>query len=564
MSKKISSYFERKPEKDLRAKRLNFRVDSSESIGSGHVSRVTPIAFEAIERGMTVRVISRELSHESRALLTDMEVPWQILPRAELNSDLPDNDRAAQSQLMRIDAIQTRGFAEEHFQEFIIADHYGLNDYWFSEVQKSYKSAAAIVDGYGPSLSIEMKFELTIWNLRSGISLQELGAASSQLKKYSGNPYFLFSPEMKIIHPKTRAPITVGGALKVVVFLGLSHSLVSTTSVLEALLGLQPTIDLEITLVAPSQVAKEILGNFAPRGTTLEVVHSTNSREFFEICLAADFVVGSPGVSSVERTKLGIPQVLFSIADNQKTLGNQLEELGVATYAGDLRDLEVFEMEQKIKSFIEGPLIFFDSNLGPQMFDFFGPGRILQTLCPTDNPSYSIRGAIPSDGPTLFVWANDSLRRQNSREESIVLPRVHVDWIKEVLAEDSQSSIYIFLCNEQPAGQVQFHPTEVENEFEIGYSLDIAYRGQGLSRTLIRMAIFKHLKRANVSRYIATVKATNEASLKVLKSVGFSRDENSVDGFVQLIMKFPDARYFDGTRSGPVIPLETLRPPKAQ
>ena len=144
-----SSVFEvgEKTEGALRPKRLNIRVDSSSKIGSGHVARIVPLAIEAYKRGLSVRIIARELSVESQTLLLSWGIAWLILPPLT-SKNLPTEGKSQfpTSRDMVVDAIQTAQLADKEFFELLVSDHYEISDAWFLEVQKSYDVCAAMDD----------------------------------------------------------------------------------------------------------------------------------------------------------------------------------------------------------------------------------------------------------------------------------------------------------------------------------------------------------------------------------------------------------------------------------
>jgi spore coat polysaccharide biosynthesis predicted glycosyltransferase SpsG/RimJ/RimL family protein N-acetyltransferase len=520
--------------KEVRPKRLNIRVDSSLTIGSGHVSRMIPLAMEACKRGISVRVIARELSAESQALLLSKGVPWLMLPPIDfLGLPIFGKSQFRTPSVMFLDAIQTAQVADQKFYEILVSDHYEITDDWFLKVQKSYDVCAAVVDGYAPDLSLEAIFELEVWPLGGDAYFSKIETATSLPKRYWGNPYFLFNPDIQGVEPRAGLQRMGRGPLTIAVFIGLSDVETLIVKLLTALTNLQAQLDLNVRLYTHPDLARKLKGWHE---SNVEVFGNTEPAAFFQECLEADFVLGSPGVSSIERTKLGIPQLLFSVADNQLRLGERLSELGVATYAGDLRTLSPEEVESNILNFTQDSLATFDPRFGQQMFDFYGPNRILQVLVPADEMSYSVRAANPSDGPTLFLWANDIARRQNSLESGPVLPREHLRWLKEQLGTGSKASIYVFLCNQQPAGQIQFHQTEVLGEFEIGYSLDTVFRGRGLAKRAIELAILEHSVSTHVTRYVATVRATNSSSIRALISVGFGDETVLEQGLLRLVL----------------------------
>jgi RimJ/RimL family protein N-acetyltransferase len=324
--------------------------------------------------------------------------------------------------------------------------------------------------------------------------------------------------------------------LNVLLFNGLSDTAQVTEKLLNALSKLSASIKLKVKLVTTSALANTLHGrNFDP-SLKFEVMHSLRPSEFIDLCRSVDFVIGSPGVSSVERTKQGIPQLLFALADNQIDLGKKLDRIGVASFGGDARKLGLNQVVKLIEQYINHKLIDFDAALGPLLFDFGGAARVLELMAPSDITATALRPATLDDGPTLFLWSNDEITRAQSLRRAQITPLEHKNWLAEVFAINSTTSVYIFTGNEMPIGQVKFTSCTA-GEYKIGYSIDSAFRGRGLAKPALRKAIQMHSSQNHVSLYIAEVRVGNKASAKSLTSVGFIFDGHLGDGVQRMTLR---------------------------
>ena len=54
--------------------------------------------------------------------------------------------------------------------------------------------------------------------------------------------------------------------------------------------------------------------------------------------LQADLAIGAAGSASWERCCLGLPTLLFSLADNQLGIAQSIEVLGAGKYVGDINE----------------------------------------------------------------------------------------------------------------------------------------------------------------------------------------------------------------------------------
>jgi UDP-2,4-diacetamido-2,4,6-trideoxy-beta-L-altropyranose hydrolase len=66
-----------------------------------------------------------------------------------------------------------------------------------------------------------------------------------------------------------------------------------------------------------------------------------------KLMLEADFSIGAGGAASWERCSLGLPSLIFSLADNQVAIAKELSSINACTYAGnsdsiDSNDLKTY------------------------------------------------------------------------------------------------------------------------------------------------------------------------------------------------------------------------------
>lgn len=513
--------------------RLNLRADSSESIGSGHVARLVPVANHAIKRGLVVRVLSRQLTPESQALLEENGIAWTPLTannRSQGEIPLDNLD-------IKSDAAGVIRLVDEQFDELLISDSYEVSDEWFEEVRSCFSVTAAIVDGNIELKSPDFIFDLTLWPRNTGDSTDPSISPQGNARTFSGNPFFQLTAQnyvhSQMFHPKDPSK----DGLEILLFNGLGDTRVVTTRILQAITELKKTTRIKVHLVTTPSLANLLVELGFESHLNLKVMHSLKSSEFFNLCRNANLVIGSPGVSSVERAKQGIPQVLFSLADNQLELGAKLERLGVAAYGGDARTLDARQIADYLDTYITENLSMFDSELGPLLFDFNGAARILELIAPSDISSTNVREATLADGPTLFLWSNDDVTRSQSLNTAQITPLEHRQWLKTVLANDSSTSVYIFNCDGVPAGQVKFNRGESLGEYKIGYSLDPAFRSKGLAKLALAQAINAHSTQQHVDLYVAEVRSSNKASLRALESAGFAPDADLGGGVLRMILK---------------------------
>lgn len=134
-----------------------------------------------------------------------------------------------------------------------------------------------------------------------------------------------------------------------------------------------------------------------------------------------------------------------------------------------------------------------------------------------------MRRATIDDMLLYFEWVNDPDVRQNSFNQTPITLEEHKQWFQKKLSSPS-SYLFVLECQGQPAGQIRFDEVE-EGVFEIGFSIDMKYRGFGLGKHILSQSI-QELKKNIIfpCTIYGLVKSDNVASTKAFLKAGFLLD----------------------------------------
>lgn len=133
-----------------------------------------------------------------------------------------------------------------------------------------------------------------------------------------------------------------------------------------------------------------------------------------------------------------------------------------------------------------------------------------------------LRRAGWEDAQILFDWVNEDEVRANSFSPEPVQWQGHLDWFKQRL-DSSSCVILIFERSKVPMGQARFDLNN-KGQWEIDYSIDTCYRGQGLGKKLISLAIQFLREAGHKEPILAKVKVNNPVSLRVFRNQRFSEE----------------------------------------
>jgi len=150
-----------------------------------------------------------------------------------------------------------------------------------------------------------------------------------------------------------------------------------------------------------------------------------------------------------------------------------------------------------------------------------------------DIPDLSLHPASEADAERLRAWRNDPETRAASRSTEEVGAEEHATWLAGVL-DDPDRRLLICELDGEPVGQVRFDRLG-ENLYEISIALAPAARGQGLSSSLIALAVEKLRESTPGAKVEAHVREDNCRSLAAFRRAGFCASGKEADGFLVLV-----------------------------
>ncbi len=490
------------------------------------------IAEEAIRLGVSVRFIHAQIPGSlTREILKgdfeEIEIQYGI--DVESHSGLgPEWSNSLQVQ----DASAVGSLISKDFTEHVLVDHYGLTKTWFQEIQKYIQADRVLfihdqVDALETVNSLHLGFlskeEMLDKVLdSSGIRMNESHHLSSCVP---------MSKAVRMAHSKSsnRASRTASDSfIKVLIFLSNSNVESLITKLLDAIELLETKKMLKISILQNPETGKP--KRQIDHKIPFEWVTFSSQGEYIDYMIEQDLVIGAGGVASLERLFLRIPQVVFTIADNQLENARALSSWGILEWLSDLRELPTKEAAGLLAPAIENPaLLRQKSDNGALFVDGLGSRRIVQLLTKSKITNLSLRPADLADASTLYLWNNEVISRQNSITRSVISPNSHREWFERYILE-SQKGSRLFVVEDEygPIGQVRFDKQE-EDVYLLSYGIDSVFRGQGLGKVVVSLGLKVHKAQVPNAKYKAMAKRSNFASTRTLESLSFQEVENRGD-----------------------------------
>ena len=495
--------------------KILIRTDSSNRIGTGHVSRCLRVANELERRGGEVTFVCAPLEGNVSHWISDSG--FNVLSLSAFGHEpLQPIESAWPVEVQELDSIATKGFAHGMKAGVVLVDHYSLDSTWEKPLNEENIKVIALDDLEGRSHS-------AFCVIRPGLPIHssiDSVQAPSKAISFSGLRYALVPKEFCEIG-NTRGANRRSRDLRILIYFGgvdegnFSEAIVD--SIVKAMgSGLLPPMKVELVLGARNGRGREFIDRYATN--PLVGLHESAS-SLAPLMAECDLAIGAGGVTALERMAACLPSVSFSLAPNQIGLNRALDELGVAVHAGNTDEYQ----EDNLISILRGVLVALAGQERPSRFqrgkiDCLGAHRIAEIVMPSQLDGISIRRATHKDLDLYFGWVSEPLVRLQSIETKSITYEDHSIWFQNSL-NDPGNVLLLFEVKSLPIGQVRF--VRRADFWELNYSLDEIVRGRGWGKHMVKLAL-EWLKMNGRSGTVnARVKATNQASLKILSDCGF-------------------------------------------
>ncbi len=494
-----------------------FRVDASVAIGTGHVMRCRTLAKILKNAGAEIQFITRaHPGHLGDRLARDgFAVSLLSQPRG---SEIKEGSYAAWLGVsQQDDAIQTIYALGKQACDWLIVDHYGLDQIWERQV-RSHAHKLMVIDDLANRKHVCDVLLDQNYALAAEERYRPWVPAHCQM--LIGPSYALLRPEYAR-YRETMPPCNEN-ITRVLVFMGGGNNANITSKVLAAL-SADDLAHLEVDVV--------IGGNFSHKKDIMEQVNARPNTQIHgprphlaDLMSKADLAIGGGGATTWERLCIGLPSLVISINENQVPACKALASSGLIHYLGDAHDLDAAAIELALVKVLTEPTRLRDLAVSNKVLvDGQGASRVAEALAPTRPADLSLRHANETDALVYFVWANDPMVRSSANNSDSIDLVKHQQWFNGKL-NDKNCFLYVMEANGLPVGQVRFDVHR--DEATIDYSLDVIVRGRGWAKHLVKLGMDKLASRRSVF-FQASVKSGNIASAAVFASLGFS--EISID-----------------------------------
>ena len=252
-----------------------------------------------------------------------------------------------------------------------------------------------------------------------------------------------------------------------------------------------------------------------------------DAQNMSELMAWADICVSGAGVTSWELAYMGLPQVVLVLAENQRSVADNLARFRLALNFGWYSEINCDEFLVRLRELIlNSERRKAMSENGRRIIDGKGAERVSSRMANPNQPplligQLDLRRASLEDAELLWEWANDPLVRSNSFNSDAIPIGNHMDWFKEKLASNS-TIIYILETDKTPVAQIRYDCGEKECA-NISFSVASGYRGKGLGEQTLLLSAKRACRELGVKHLKGTVLDYNETSKRTFVKAGFRR-----------------------------------------
>jgi UDP-2,4-diacetamido-2,4,6-trideoxy-beta-L-altropyranose hydrolase len=300
-------------------------VDGSAQIGLGHLMRCLTLAQSMQSRGLAAHFISRSLPDDFASQLHALGIPMHELtdPVAALDPYAIDAER---------DSSETAGVIKRHGHQkcCLVVDHYGISASWEQRL-RAHVTLIVVIDDMA---NRHHDCDLLIDQTHAGSTQRYEHLVPTHCERLCGSQFALLREEFgryrnQAIEKRSRK---LQPPCSVLLSLGGGDATAAIGRIL-SLLKQMPAGAITLRVLAAGGNAEQI--NSLAGSMTLPITVLTQVRNMAEQYLASDVAIGAAGTSSWERACLGLPTLMYVLADNQREIAKATDEAGAATIVND-------------------------------------------------------------------------------------------------------------------------------------------------------------------------------------------------------------------------------------
>jgi len=250
------------------------------------------------------------------------------------------------TELQEQDAVQTIAIIKETQNlDWIIVDHYDFDQLWEGKV-KPYVNRIMVIDDLANRYhSCDLLLDQN-W-------LSDMKSRKSQYEKLAVNSELLLGPEFSLLRDEFSQVrklfrLRDGVIKRVLIFFGGGDPGNFTGKVLSVLMDLEfKSLILDVVLGEMNPNISEIIKQTDGRANIY--IHIQTDK-MVQLISESDLCLGAGGSVTWERMCLGLPSIVWTLADNQRSFTKDLHNAGLLTWMGDSDHFSAKKLKKEMRN----------------------------------------------------------------------------------------------------------------------------------------------------------------------------------------------------------------------
>ncbi len=452
-----------------------FRVDASLQMGTGHVMRCLTLAEVLKENGANVGFICRK--HEGNLIDKIRLNGFNVIELELLAGNRIDNKLSHSNWLgttQQQDAEDCISVLQTTKIDWLIVDHYGIDEDWQQDLKDYYDKLMVIDDLADRKHQCNILLDQTFG--RQSKNYQALVSKSCEL--LLGSQYALLRPEFTKWREYSLERRKRPEFKQLLINMGGIDPENFTEQILNEIKACNLPKNVEVTIVmgglSPHLESVENKANSLPCKARVKV----DVDNIAEIMANADIAIGAAGATTWERCCLGLPTIQIVIADNQIDIARNLDSINAIQLINNPHQLP-----KNIGSILQS--IDKMSLVSSSLVDGKGSTKVAKFIISKENyvDSFCMRPAELIDINFLHSMQTKDIRKYFINPEIPSLDQ-HIEWLQNIV-NSLTSQLFILMFGTLRIGVLRVDNIKV-GELEISIIISPNYSGKGLAKQALQ------------------------------------------------------------------------------
>lgn len=493
--------------------KIIFRADAALHIGSGHIYRCLTLAHELKSRGVDVTFICRHHTGSLEELIVNQGFAVRMLPPGDSSTVNPDNSKQWLSVAQEIDARECLELLTTISPDWVVVDHYSLDQTWERLIKKSCQNILVIDD------LADRKHDCTILLDQNHFA----NAQDRYSQQAAKNTLLLCGPRYALLKKEFSQKIPVPKKSKstknILLYFGTTDRQATAQKAIRALKLCRDLSFKAKILMGTKNPLADVIKGCAGDDVRFEILSHTDG--VADLMREADLYVGAGGTITWERLCTGLPGIVIALTDNQHVISPSLADKGYQVYLGLTHNLSETRIQRAIEYVLDSPeLLKSMSERGCALVDGRGATRVANLMT---HFHLSLRPISPADCNMIYEWCNDPKTRRYSLNPELFSLESHTHWYEETLKNPLRKMLLGY-WGETPVGVVRYDLDPLKKTAVVSIYVRPDQHGLGLGYALLyhgNLWLFHH--HPEIKNLVAEIHTENHASMELFESLGFKK-----------------------------------------